>query len=287
MMISRSEIKNQTVFDSKVFSRTNSNSSSKGNIEKYTNGDIWIKGNCLGYESLAEVLSSRVAKALGITTVEYFPCLLAVNEYDAVPACYSYKYIPQGYSEISLGRLLQLYGGYDSSDQMYDDFINQPTAEARLKWVLKILSSLNSENWLLKPLAKCLWLDSIILNEDRHLFNIVFISKDLKTDFQLIYFDYGAALLSDLQAYSINMPVTNAKGKVKAKPFHTRFSKQLEMFLPYLDTVPEECITINITDLAEYYEQTHINRCLDVLKTNLALNNIQLSLSANITHYFS
>lgn len=53
MKISRLEI------SSKDFDIVHHSTTSKGNQSKYTNGDIWIKTNYLGYEDIAEYVCSQ------------------------------------------------------------------------------------------------------------------------------------------------------------------------------------------------------------------------------------
>lgn len=45
-------------------------------------------------------------------------------------------------------------------------------------------------------LAELIWIDSLILNEDRHLFNLVLMQGN-ENEFQLVNFDYGSSLLSE------------------------------------------------------------------------------------------
>lgn len=285
MIKSRSDLTNLVVFDKADFQIASAVSSSKGNVTKYTNGLLWIKSNYLGYEALAEVISSRVIQALGFETVVYDPCFLSRNEYEAESACVSQSFTLNS-TEYSIGRLLQKLGKYNNSDEMFTAFTNNQTPMLRVQWVLDLLKPLNITDYLRSSLAECIWLDSILLNEDRHLFNLV-LTLDIQNRFHFINFDYGGSLLSDLRDYPLAMPLQRAVYSVKSKPFSSRFSSQLRAFQDCLPTHFNKSIYLNITDLYDYFEPVYIQRCIDVLRYTLSKKGISLNLESDATSYFA
>ena len=285
MIKSKSDLTNELVFEKTDFKLISSESSSKGNVTKYTDGKLWIKTNNRGYEALAEVLSSRVVKALGFQTVEYKPCFISRNAYEVESACFSESFT-ENKTEYTIGRLLQQYGGFSNSDDMYETFRAIPDVISRIRWVLDLLAPLGTMQYLVYALAELIWIDSIILNEDRHFrtgkrvsscFPVLFVHS--KNRFQLINFDYGAALLSDLVDYPLAMPLQQAIYSVESKPFSRHFSSQLQAFQAYLPTSFSDDITVNISDLYTYFKTEHIARCLSILSYTLQGSEITLRIN--------
>ena len=80
-------------------------------------------------------------------------------------------------------------------------------------------------------IARLLAFDALILNEDRHTNNILFLYNPVEKSWQLApIFDNGLNLLSDEKDYTPGKPLMILKRKVKAKPFNSSFSKQLSLY---------------------------------------------------------
>ena len=73
--------------------------------------------------------------------------------------------------------------------------------------------------------------------------------------------------------------------KVKAKPFSTNFSKQVNCILPWLNIDYPRCISLNTTDFYSYYEEALVSRALAVLR--LGLEKYNITLEANTTSFFT
>ena len=74
MKISRLEIRSES------FDIIHHATTSKGNQAKYTDGQIWIKTNYLGYENLAEYVCSQLLNCSNITDfVRYELCTFDVR----------------------------------------------------------------------------------------------------------------------------------------------------------------------------------------------------------------
>src|SRR5690606_24507191 len=88
-------------------------------------------------------------------------------------------------------------------------------------------------------IARLLAFDALILNEDRHTNNILFLYNPVEKTWQLApIFDNGLSFLSDEKDYAPGKPLTILKRKVKAKPFNSSFSKQLALYTgpAFIDT---------------------------------------------------
>ena len=81
------------------------------------------------------------------------------------------------------------------------------------------------------PLTRMLAFDALILNEDRHTNNVLFLYDFKLNTWELApLFDHGLSLLSDVKDYPVNIDIKYLKRKVKAKPFNTNFKKQLALY---------------------------------------------------------
>lgn len=272
MMISRSGLTSQTLYEKATLKLVLNKGTSKGVAEKYTDGNIWVKADLFGYEGLAETIASRAVKALGFKTVEYNPCLLGINEYDAKTACVSASFLKEGFAEYSVGRVLEQYYDCKNSKELLDLLYSYTAPEQRLSFILNGMKTIVPEDILLTALADYVWIDNILLNTDRHVFNMVFLSS--KNEQEFINFDYGASLLSDLEDFPRQMPLKTAMYSAKSKPFSTRFSSQVKLFEKYLPTSYNHSITVDVADLYSYYGAVYINRAMEVLKQRLLLNGI-------------
>lgn len=202
----------------------NISSSSKGNQVKWYKDGYWIKRNFLGYESLSEVVCSELLKSIKqLEYVKYNFCRVKYLGGLIRNCCYSKDFLSNGESIIPLGRLLKVNDRF-------------------MKYYMR-LEPINRVNLLIDRtfevtgldltdyIGRQIYLDSIILNEDRHLFNLALIDCGDKTFKECPIFDNGGSLLSDLTAYPRDVPLIHNISRVKSKPFHSKFSKQTEMFI--------------------------------------------------------
>jgi len=80
-------------------------------------------------------------------------------------------------------------------------------------------------------LARVLAFDALILNEDRHTNNILFLYDPIQKSWELApIFDHGLSFLSDIKDYPLGKPLTILMRNVKAKPLNSSFSKQLALY---------------------------------------------------------
>ena len=89
-----------------------------------------------------------------------------------------------------------------------------------------------------QQIAQLFAIDALILNEDRHANNILFLYDPKEKTWALApIFNNGLSLLSDEKDYLPGKPLTILKRKVKAKPLNSSFIKQLALYQgpPFID----------------------------------------------------
>lgn len=184
---------------------------SRGMQIKWRHGNIVVKRNYLGYEDIAEVLSSYLLQYTDISDyVKYYSCVVVEDDIVIGNGCYSYDFI-NGAEEVTVASLLMksglpfsiTYG--DLRDFMFDIV-----------------------GFDVKPyIDKLLCFDSIIRNGDRHFSNIVFLCNNGKYNPAPI-FDNGDGCLSDMISYPLGCDFNKAYSSVQSKPFYADFRRNLE-----------------------------------------------------------
>lgn len=208
----------------KVFDVTDSNSyvcasSSKGNQSKWRIDDNFIKQDFLGHESVAEVISSRLASCIkDFNYVEYNLCSIIYKGIQYDDCCISKNFLKEGSTLYSLYRLFEM-----RNIDIEKELKNLSTDVA----ILKIQNILNLDDRTVEDIGRMLLFDAIILNDDRHFNNICFIRTEGGLALSPV-FDNGGSLLSDLKYYPLAYGNFKNISSVKSKPFSTNFNKQIE-----------------------------------------------------------
>lgn len=247
-----------------------SQTSSKGNQKKWLSGDRWIKADELGYEGLSEVICSRLADKLGYPygTVKYYPCIINdTRRSKKMTGCFSESFIGNC-EEITLGRIMKNILGTDPAEF----FDSSMSAEYKAEYVVSGISGISGLEDAGRYLSDLFRFDRMVLNEDRHYHNIIFL-YDRNKYYYAPLFDCGAALLSDLSGdYPLETPVSICIRNVKAKPFSKSFSKQCDIFSgKYGNSFEFSSVKIDISDLYSYYSEPVINRVCSVLRYQYGL----------------
>lgn len=227
------QLKTLTLDDS--FSYVYTKATSKGIQKKWTDGNIWVKADYLGYEGLAEYYVSQLLKCTTLPTdqyIEYHPCNI-IKDGESYTGCYSYNFLNEDEELLTFGRILETL----SISQQYID--NIKNLDERISVVMSSINSyLNID--IYDYVSTILHLDKLIFNEDRHLYNFAVIYNiNTRQIRQAPIFDNGLSLLSDITDYPITTPVDICLRRVKSKPFSTKFSNQAgrfkQTFYIYLD----------------------------------------------------
>ena len=261
------KIKNSNRFNDLVFSvkdedLVSSEGTSKGNQEKWKKDGYWIKRNFLGYESLAEEVSSILMSCVkNLNHVKYSRCKVSYKGITSDDYCCSKDFLNPGESIVNVGRLIK---SLDSN--LYSNLVDLHSYE-RAKKIIEFINMETGFN-ITNYLGNSIYLDSLILNEDRHLFNLALI-KTNEGYTECPVFDNGLSLLSDLREYPMNRKLIDNIVDCKSRPFSDSFSTQVRMFNE-LGVPPLE------VDFKSFYnridklkvskkEEDFLERCLDVL----------------------
>ncbi|MED3576000.1 MULTISPECIES: hypothetical protein [Cytobacillus] len=202
--------------------------SSKGDQSKWRVGDKWVKQNTRGYEGLAEVLASLVLVCSTLQEkdyVKYYPCEIVLPDGETSMGCYSHDFRGK-LQEVTLERLFE--SNFTSTDLILND--KSLSTQEKFEKIMQKVEDFTGLN-VRQEIARLLAFDALILNEDRHTNNILFLYNPLDKTWQLApIFDNGLSLLSDEKDYAPGKPLTILKREVKAKPFISSFSKQLALY---------------------------------------------------------
>ena len=202
--------------------------SSKGDQSKWRIGDKWVKQNTRGYEGQAEVLASLVLTYSTLQKkdyVNYYPCKIVLPDGDTSIGCYSHDFRGK-LQEVTLERLFE--ANFTSTDPILND--KSLSTGEKFEQIMQQVQDFTGLDVRL-DIARLLAFDALILNEDRHTNNILFLYNPVEKSWRLApIFDNGLSLLSDEKDYAPGKPLTILKRKVKAKPFNSTFSKQLALY---------------------------------------------------------
>ena len=210
-------------------------SSSKGDQSKWRIGNKWVKQNARGYEGQAEVLASLVLECLTFDRsnyVVYQPCTIQLTNGEQFDGCYSpgFRGTKQ---EVTLERL------FEANFSSTDPITNKNTLSTTEKFE-QLMAQVEQFTGLdvCQQIAQLFAFDALILNEDRHTNNILFVYDPKEKAWELApIFDNGLSLLSDEKDYPPSKPLTILKRKVKAKPLNSSFTRQLALYegSPFID----------------------------------------------------
>ena len=235
-------------------------STSKGDHPKFKINDVWYKIDKFGYEGFAEDVASKLLAMSTLTKnkfVIYNSCKLKY-EGKVYSGCASHSFTDDNEEVITFDRILQV-NGIDNS------FLRSHGKKSVEKLVetIEMCTGLNVIDYL----KDIITLDTIILNEDRHLNNLAVIyNRRTRTFRKCPIFDNGLSLLSDLSVtngYPLNIPLTVNMNKVKPKLFGKSFDDVLSFYGP--------SFTIQRSLVESYLSQNRerLGRVYDLIDTQL------------------
>lgn len=212
----------QLVSDEKI-----AETSSKGNQEKWLDSGVWYKLDQFGYEALAETLVSQLLCRSNIEQdtpfrfVRYDISRVIVHGRERV-CCASADFLEKGQSIITLAHLLKKEVGESLKRQLG----KLPSDKARIRYIAEQTAEITGLHDFPQYLTLLFEIDSLILNDDRHLNNIAVLEQDGAYDYCPI-FDNGAGLLSNMQAYSLGIEPAGLIPSIMSRPFNISFSRQM------------------------------------------------------------
>lgn len=202
--------------------------SSKGNQEKWNEDNVWYKLDQFGYEALAEAVTSKILEKSNIeaetpfTFVRYDIKRVNVHNSDRV-ACVSKNFLKPNQAIITLNKLIS-----NNLETSLSDKLSRLTSDKkRIQYIVDATKSITGLNDFDKYLTLLFEIDSLILNDDRHLNNIAVIENNGKFNYCPI-FDNGAGLLSNTQIYRMDIEPKGIMKAMVASPFLMTFNREVK-----------------------------------------------------------
>ena len=241
--------------------------SSKGNQEKWFDRetDKWYKLDQFGYEGLSESIISKLLENSNIeidtpfSFVRYFPERLIVHGHERT-GCSSKNFLKEEEALITLNHLLSKILGSPLKDKL----TSLPSDKKRIEYIVDATKEFTGLDCFGQYLCLLFEIDSLFLNDDRHLNNIAVLEEKGKYKYCPI-FDNGAGLLSDTQMSPMDIEPKALISKIKARPFLTSFTRQMntartlygkQLSLP---SFSKKHIENELSNLLEYYPQRDRN----------------------------
>lgn len=194
----------------------------KGNQIKWFKDNYFIKADTNGYESIAELITSILLKhTKTIDYVEYNLCEIETED-DLLVDCYSENYIKDDNTSLSILKYL-------TEDEITK--LSKYRDKEHVRYFLDIFNNKQNITFNMEEyLSKIFLIDTLILNEDRHLNNINLILTEDNKILPAPIFDNGLFLLSRTSKYGYERITDELFNSVKAKPFNNDFHTQLNYF---------------------------------------------------------
>ena len=203
----------------------------KGNQIKWHRGNLWIKADSMGYESIAEYLSTLLESYIrGLKYVKYDLCTVketGTGKMKTYNCCVSESFLTGSEYIVSAQRMIYAILGTEKAK----DLVVKKTGVDLLAHTIEICNRCTGidELTIYKYLSTICKLDAITLNEDRHLNNIAFIYDGKKYRLAPI-FDNGMGLLADTESFPLNRGYSVWMQSVRARPFCSDFIEQALLF---------------------------------------------------------
>lgn len=237
---------------------------SKGNQVKWFKNGIYYKKDTFGYEGLAEVIACIVARNIkDFDFIPYEICKIVEGDRESL-GCFCKSFLQEDEMSYSFKRILELK--YGSSDEFNRK--GMLTAFHAVCDCIYELCNIDVSEYM----AKILYFDAVILNEDRHFNNFSLIQR--AGSFRAApCFDNGLSLLSDMRDYPMETDLFDNMARVHSKPFLVSFDRQARK----LNEMGFSPLVIDYQSLLEeldsftdiYYDTRFIVRCRAVIKNRL------------------
>lgn len=203
--------------------------SSKGNQEKWFDESTnqWYKLDQFGYEALSETLismlleKSNIEKDTPFTFVRYEPVRVIVHNRERT-GCVSDNFLKEGESLITINHLLSKLLGCPLKEKL----LSLTSDKKRIAYLAEVTKECTGLDCFGEYLTLLFEIDSLFLNDDRHLNNIAVIKIDDQYDYCPI-FDNGAGLLSDIRMSPMDIEPKALIATLKARPFNMNFTRQM------------------------------------------------------------
>ena len=202
--------------------------SSKGNQEKWLEDGYWYKLDQFGYEALAEVMTSKLLEFSNIEKespfkfVRYEMQIIKLHGFERV-ACVSKNFLKKNQSIVTVNTLFKKHSDISIKKKL----ARLPSDKKRVEYLANTISEITGLKEFPRYLTLLFEIDSLILNDDRHLNNIAVIREGNKYDYCPI-FDNGAGLLSNMQILRTDIEPKGLMKSLTASPFGMTFNRELK-----------------------------------------------------------
>ena len=234
--------------------------SSKGNQEKWFDNGRWYKLDQFGYEALAETFTSILLEHSNIEQdtpfrfTRYRMERLYVHGRERT-GCSSESFLKPGQAIVTLSHLFRQYLGYSLKEMLE----RLSSDKKRIAYLAEETADITGLKEFPEYLTLLFEIDSLVLNDDRHLNNIAVLEQDGHFDYCPI-FDQGAGLLSNVQFSPMDIAPSALIRELRARPFNTTFNRQMrtaqDLYGKQLKLPKFTCdeIRAEVESLLEYYE---------------------------------
>ena len=201
--------------------------SSKGNQEKWLDHGRWYKLDQFGYEALTETFTSMILERSNIEQdtpfrfTRYRMERLHVHGRDRT-GCSSENFLKSGQSIVTLSHLFRQHLGHPLKVELE----RLSSDKKRIAYLAEETAAITGLKEFPEYLTLLFEIDSLVLNDDRHLNNIAVIEENGCYDYCPI-FDQGAGLLSNVQYAPMDIDPRALVRELRARPFNTTFNRQL------------------------------------------------------------
>lgn len=247
---------------------TGSGHSSKGNQLKWEAEGFWYKADAFGYESLSEIVASRLLQYSNIDDfVEYEPVTILYKgkEYRG---CRSRNFRKEKEELVTLERLSRQYTGFGLSKELS----RISDVKQKILYVTELVENVTGLENFGKYLTAMLEIDAFFLNEDRHTNNIALLYHTKKKEYGFCpFFDMGLSLFSDTrEAYPLEKDLEACRKNIEAKPFSRDFDEQMDaaelLFGNCLKFhLPPKALTELLEAVKVHYKEEEIKRVENTL----------------------
>lgn len=201
--------------------------SSKGNQEKWFDHGRWYKLDQFGYEALTETFTSTILERSNIEQdtpfqfARYRMERLHVHGRDRT-GCSSENFLGSGQAIVTLSHLFRQHLGRPLKEELE----RLSSDKKRIAYLAEETAAITGLQGFPEYLTLLFEIDSLVLNDDRHLNNIAVIEQNGRYDYCPI-FDQGAGLLSNVQFSPMDIVPSALIRELRARPFNTTFNRQL------------------------------------------------------------
>ncbi len=202
--------------------------SSKGNQEKWKDGELWYKLDHFGYEALAETLTSIILEESNIE--KETPFRFVRYEMSSVIAhgrertcCISHHFLNEFQSLITVNTLIKKKYGVP----IIESLKKLPSCKKRILYLADAVKECSGLDAFPEYLTLLFEIDSLIVNDDRHLNNIAVLEENGKYAYCPV-FDNGAGLLSNMMILRADIEPKALIRSLKAEPFGMTFNRTIK-----------------------------------------------------------